>query len=144
MSWWPFEQYDAFLATKGLIIILLDYAIFVSLTYRHWAPSMVVKHQSSYLVYLNICITYQTCENLNSIGRRSCERIMEEKQYSCRTSCVLQTLEFETSAEISNSLVRNNFFLKKTNVTSEGTVSLMFYTINSSPLLLVTKSKFLS
>ena len=47
-------------------------------------PFVIVKDQSSHLVYLNICTNYQTCENLNSIDRRSCEIIMEEKRH-CHT-----------------------------------------------------------
>ena len=36
----------------------------------HWTPLVIVINQSSHLVYLNI--KQQICENLNSIGRRSC------------------------------------------------------------------------
>ena len=50
-----------------------------SLCQRHWTPLVIVKDQSSNLVYLNICIKQQTCENLSSIGRRSCKIKMEEK-----------------------------------------------------------------
>ena len=41
--------------------------------------------KDSHLVYLK-CIT--KCENLNSIGRRNCERIIEEKRH-CHKRCVL-------------------------------------------------------
>ena len=54
---------------------------------RHWTLLVTVKDQSSNLVYLKICIK-QTCENLSSIGRRSCEIIMKEK-HPCHTKlCV--------------------------------------------------------
>ena len=44
-----------------------------------WTLLVFVKDQSSHLVYLNICIKYQTCENLRSIGHRSWEKMMKEK-----------------------------------------------------------------
>ena len=49
---------------------------------------VIVKDQSYHLVHLKHMHNLQTCENLTSIGRRSCERIMEEKtpllaQISC-------------------------------------------------------------
>ena len=52
----------------------------------------IVKDKSSHLVYLNIMNKITTlsvtCENLNSIGWRSCERMMEKKHPWC-TSCVV-------------------------------------------------------
>ena len=53
-----------------------------------------VKDQSSHLLYLDVCIKKQTCENLNSIGCRSCEIIREEKKHPCPRSCVLSDLDF--------------------------------------------------
>ena len=57
--------------------------------YRHRAPLVIVKDQSSHLVYLNICTKQQTCENWNSIDRRSCEVIIEEKNTLVTQSCML-------------------------------------------------------
>ena len=39
----------------------------------------VSQDKSSHLVYLNISIQQQACENLRYIGRRSCEITMKEK-----------------------------------------------------------------
>ena len=38
-----------------------------------------VKDQCSHLVYPNIMHSVRTCENLDSIGHRSCKRIINEK-----------------------------------------------------------------
>ena len=57
----------------------------------------IVKDQPSQLVYLNICIKKQTCENLNSIGRRSCEIIMKEKTPLSHEVVCFQMFDFETS-----------------------------------------------
>ena len=59
-------------------------------------PEVIVKDQSSHLVYLNICIKWQTCENLNSIGCRSCKRIMEEKNVLVAQVVCFQMLYFDT------------------------------------------------
>ena len=45
--------------------------------------------QSSHLVYLNICMNYQTCGNLSSIGRRNSEIIMEGKTLLCAFKCLI-------------------------------------------------------
>ena len=73
--------------------------------------------------------TKQNCEDLSSIGRRSCEIIMKEKTPLSHKVVCFQMLEFETSKSNSdvsksnsNILVRNNFFLKNY-VISEGAVS---------------------
>ena len=42
------------------------------------APWYNLLDQSSQLVYLNIYMKYQTCENSNSIGHQSCKRIMNK------------------------------------------------------------------
>ena len=67
--------------------------------------------------------------NLNSIGRRSCEIIMEEKTPLSQEFVCFQVLDFETSKsnfEVSKSnsniLVENYFFLENY-VTSEEAVS---------------------
>ena len=90
---------------------------------------VIVKDQSSHSVYLNICTKYQTCENLNTIGRRSCEIIMEEKTPLSHEVVCFQMLDFGTSksnSEVlksnSNILMENYFFLENY-VTSEGVVS---------------------
>ena len=46
--------------------------------WRHWTPLLHVKDQYSHLVYPNICLKCQICENLDSIGHRSW-RIMKGK-----------------------------------------------------------------
>ena len=67
-----------------------------------------------------LCIQQQTSENLNPIGRRKCERIMEEKNtISAKVVCI-QMLEFN-----SNNLCEklSPFFSLKNYVTSERAVS---------------------
>ena len=55
----------------------------------------MVKDQSLHLLYLNICIKLQTCENFSSIGHRSCEITMKEKTpLSYEFVCFLM-LDFE-------------------------------------------------
>ena len=49
-------------------------------TLKAWEILVIFKDQFSQLVYLNICTKYQSCENLNPIGRRRCEIIMEEEK----------------------------------------------------------------
>ena len=51
--------------------------------YRHWTRLVIVKDQSAHLVSKHTH-KKQTSENLNSIGRRSCEIIMVEK-HPCHT-----------------------------------------------------------
>ena len=79
----------------------------------------------------SLCVSQNlhTCENFNSIGRRSCETIMEEKTPLLHEVVCNQVLEFETSiwnSEVSKSnsniLVRHNFFFEN-DVTSEGAIS---------------------
>ena len=57
---------------------------------------VIVKDHSSHLVYLNIRIIEQTCENLSSIGRNSCEIMMKEllKNWSHKVVC-FQMLDFK-------------------------------------------------
>ena len=106
---------------------------------------VIVKDQSSHLVYLNICIKQHTCENLSSIGHRSCEIIMKEKTPLPHKVVCFQMLDFETS--------KSNFEFSKSNlwkITSFSKSLLlqrelfltMFYTVNSSPLL-ITKQGFM-
>ena len=48
-----------------------------------------------FLVYPNICIKSQTCENLDSTGHQNCKRIMKEKTplFSCSTNlCALRCI----------------------------------------------------
>ena len=80
---------------------------------------------------------------MNSIGRRSCEIIMEEKTPLSHDVVCFQVPDFGTSksdSEVSKSnsniLVRNNFFLK--NYTSEGAVShnCLYYQQRSIPKFL--------
>ena len=83
-----------------------------------------VKDQSSYLVYLNICITLKTCENLNSIGRRSCE--MKEKTPLSHEVLCFEMLDSETSksnSEVSKSNSWKSAFSLENYVTSKGAVS---------------------
>ena len=61
---------------------------------RHCTLLVIVKDQSSHLVYLNICMKYQTCENLSSIGRQSCEITVQEKNTLVTRSCVLSDAWF--------------------------------------------------
>ena len=91
---------------------------------------VIVKDQSSHLVYSNIMpkIT-NLCENLNSIGRRGCYMIMEEKTPLSHKVVCFQMLDFGTSksnSEVSKSnsniLVESYFFLKNY-FTSERAVS---------------------
>ena len=49
---------------------------------RHWTPLVIVIDQYSHVVYPNVCMKNQTCENLGSIGHQSCKRIMKEKTQS--------------------------------------------------------------
>ena len=87
---------------------------------------VIVKDQSSHLVDLNICSKYQSWENLNSIGCRSCEIIMEEKTPLSSEVVCFQMLNFGTSksnSEVSKSNLVENYFFLKTCVTSEGAVS---------------------
>ena len=108
---------------------------------RHWTGLVFVKDQSSHLVYLNIFIKLQTCENLSSTGRRSCEIIMKEKEPLSHKVVCFQMLDFETSnskPEVSKSnLWQITSFSKNTSLQRELFLT-MFYTINLSPLL-VTK-----
>ena len=45
----------------------------------HWTLLLIVKDQSSYLVYLNIMHTIKHCENLSSVDRRKREITMTLK-----------------------------------------------------------------
>ena len=68
---------------------------------------VVVKDQSSHLVYLNICIEQQTNKNWSlTIDRRSCEIIMKETTPLSHEVVCFQMLAFETSnskSEVSKS-----------------------------------------
>ena len=92
-----------------------------------WTPLVIVKDQSSHLVYISPYMhKILTCEYLNSIRCRSCERIAEEKALVAQVVCAFRCLTLETLSWglkfNSNIWVRNYFFLKKC-VHSEGTVS---------------------
>ena len=52
-------------------------------TYRHWTRLVIVKDQSSHLLYLKWCIKYQTCESLDSIGHCSCKKMCKKKHPCC-------------------------------------------------------------
>ena len=58
-------------------------------TSREGTPLVIVKDQSSHLVFPIICTKQQTCENLGSIGHRSCEKMMKEKNTRVGRICVL-------------------------------------------------------
>ena len=87
---------------------------------------VIVKDQSFHLVYLNICINKQTCDNLSSIGRRICEIVHEVVCF--------QMLDFET--------LKSNFEVPESN-SGKITPFFMCYTISSSPLLVTKKSVML-
>ena len=71
------------------------------------------------------------CENLSSIGRRSCEIIMKEKKHPHHTtlfafrSCLIS----KSNSEVSTSNSWKNYFFFENYVTSEGAVShkVLFY-----------------
>ena len=98
--------------------------VFVQFSFKTlWTLLVIVIDQCSQKMFLNMCIKYQqTCENLNSIGRRSCEITRKEKTpLSCKIVC-FQMLDFETS----NSKPENSWKItsfSKTTFTSEGAVS---------------------
>ena len=72
---------------------------------RWWTPLVIVKDQSSHLVYLNMHLTRQTCENLNSIGRQIARDCNGSKNTFVEQVVCFQMLEFETSAKVSNSIL---------------------------------------
>ena len=95
-----------------------------------------------HLVYLNICTKYQTCENLSSIGRGSCEIIVKETTpLSYEVVCIhmldLQTPKSNSDVSQSNSW-KITSLSKTTLLQKERPFLTMFYTIYLSPLL-VTK-----
>ena len=105
----------------------------------NWTLLVIVKDQSSHLVYLNICIKYQNCENLSLIGCRSCKIIVKEKTPLSNRVVCFQMLDFETSSsksEVSKSNLWNITSLSKTSSLQREPFLTMFYTINLSPLLL--------
>ena len=105
---------------------------------RHWPLLVIVKDQSSHLVYLNICIKQQTCENLSSIGRQSCEIIMKEKIHLSHEIVCFQMLDFKTSNSKIEVLKYNSWKItsfSKTTLLQRELFLTMFYTINFSPLL---------
>ena len=90
------------------------------------AVLVIVKDQSSHLVYLIICINKQTCENLSSIGHRSCEIVMKGKTPLSHEVVCFRMLDFVTTtsnSEVSKSNSLENYFFLENYVTSEGAVS---------------------
>ena len=91
-------------------------------------------------VYLNICIKQRTCENLSSIGRRSCEILMKEKTPLPHEVVCFQMLDFETSnskLEVSKSNSWRITSFSKTMSLQREPFLTMFYTTNLSPLLVI-------
>ena len=79
---------------------------------RHCTLLATVKDQSSHLVYLNICIKQQTCENWSSIGRWSCKITMKEKTALVTPSCVLSDAWYQDLKRILNLSSRNQIHVK--------------------------------
>ena len=89
----------------------------------------------------------QTCENLSSIGCRSCEITMKEKTLLSHGVVYYQVIDFETTksnfeVSKSNSWKITSFSKKITSFVEKNTTLLqrepfltMLYTINLSPLL---------
>ena len=101
---------------------------------------VIVKDQSSHLVYLNICIKQQTCENLSSIGRRSWEIIMKAKtplshEVLCFQMRWINSRPQNLILRSRNQIRRENYFFLENYVTSEGAVSHNVLYINLSPLI---------
>ena len=108
---------------------------------------VIVKDQSSHLVYLNICIKWQTCGNFSSIGRRSCEKLMKEKKilshhghrklYAFR--CLISIPQ--NNSELSRNRICGKLLLSRKIYTSHQRELFltMFYTINLSSLLVIKK-----
>ena len=46
---------------------------------KHFTSLVTVKDPYTHFVYTSIYMKYQICENFDSIGHRSCKRIMEKK-----------------------------------------------------------------
>ena len=92
---------------------------------KHWTLLLIVKDQSSYLVYLNMSIQLQTCENLSSIGRRSCGITMkEETPLSHEVVCVQMIWRPQILNLRFRNQIRGKLLLYFENyVTSEGPVS---------------------
>ena len=92
----------------------------------------MVKDQSLHLLYLNICIKLQTCENFSSIGHRSCGITMKEKTpLSYEFVCFLM-LDFETSSSKSEVTKSNSWKItsfSKTMLLQREPFLTMFYTI---------------
>ena len=77
--------------------------------------------------------------NLSSIGHRSCEIIMKEKTPLSYEVVCFQILDFETSSsksEVSKSNSRKITSFSKTKLLQREPFLTMFYTTNSSPLLI--------
>ena len=93
---------------------------------RHWTPFIIVKDQSSHLLYLNICTKQQICENLNSMGSQNCEINNGRKNTLVTRSCVLSDAWFRDLKinfwGLSIKFKYFYFFLENF-VTSEGAVS---------------------
>ena len=89
---------------------------------------------------------YYTCENLSSIGRRSCEITMKEEKHTCHTKlCAFRCLI--SRPHILNLRSRNQvhgklLLSRKLHCLQREPFLTMFYTINSYPIL-VTKKGFM-
>ena len=100
-----------------------------------WTLLVIVKYQSSHLLYLNICIKQQTFENnMSSVDCRSCEITMKEKNTPVTQNCVPSSWLRDLKNQIlrSRKQIRGKllYFLENY-VPSEGEFTLtMFYVIN--------------
>ena len=114
---------------------------------KHWTPLVIVKDQSSHLVYLKIIMNKIT--NSLKFLTQLVVKVAREKKWKKNTlltrSVCFRKLDFGTSksnSEVSkpnsNIFVENYFFLENY-VTSEGPFLTMLYTTNSSTLLVTTK-----
>ena len=92
---------------------------------RHWTLLVIVKDQSSHLVYLNICI------RLSSIRCRSCEIIMKEQTPLSHEVVCFQMLDFETSNSKSEVSKSNSW--KITSFSKRGSCFLQCFILSSSP-----------
>ena len=64
LSGWPAVAADFHESNKSSGLMIRSY---YDNLYIHWTLLVIVKDQSCHLLYLNICIKWQTCENLSSI-----------------------------------------------------------------------------
>ena len=106
---------------------------------------VIVKDQSSHLVYLNICIKLQTFNKFELNWSSKLQNMNETKKTLSHEVVCFQMLDFETSNSKLEVLKSNSWkitsFSKTTSLQREPFLT-MCYTINLSPLL-VTKWGFM-